>query len=107
VKINYRLGLALASGAARGAFAVITLKAQVKLPVYVVIDIAEMAAATACAIVAAASSPKKVASVGGRYIVRGATPKALDGSPPPSRFVVLGFDNEAPVEAWQNLASTR
>jgi uncharacterized protein (DUF1330 family) len=107
MKINYRFALMLAAGAALGAAAVTGLKAQVKPPVYVVIDISEMSDADAFAKAAAVATPNDLASVGGRYIIRSTKPVALDGTAPPSRFVVLAFDTEEQVKAWQNLPSTK
>jgi uncharacterized protein (DUF1330 family) len=107
MKINYRFALMLAAGAALGVAAVTGLKAQVKPPVYVVIDISEMSDADAFAKAAAVATPNDLASVGGRYIIRSTKPVALDGTAPPSRFVVLAFDTEEQVKAWQNLPSTK
>jgi hypothetical protein len=42
MKINYRLCLMLVASAALGAAAVTSIKAQVKPPTYIVIDITEM-----------------------------------------------------------------
>jgi uncharacterized protein (DUF1330 family) len=105
--ISYRLALASIAGMAVGAAAVTGLKAQVKPPVYVVIDISELSDAAAFAKTASAASPQEVASVGGRYLVRSTNPVALDGSAPPSRFVLVAFDNAAQVTAWRNLPSTK
>ena len=105
--VRYRLALASIAGMAMGAAAVTGLKAQVKPPVYVVIDISEMSDAAAFAKAASAASPQELASVGGRYLIRSTKPVALDGSAPPSRFVLLAFDNEAQVTAWRNLPSTK
>src|SRR5580704_4493571 len=104
--INYRLALASIASMAVGAAAVTGLKAQVKPPVYVVIDISEMSDAAAFAKAASVASPQELASVGGRYLVRSTKPVALDGSAPPSRFVLLAFNNEAQATAWRNLPST-
>ena len=93
--------------AVRAAATVTALNAQAKPPVYVVIDISELSDAAAFAKAAAAASPQELASVGGRYLVRSTKPVALDGSAPPSRFVLLSFDNEAQVTAWRNLPSTK
>jgi hypothetical protein len=77
----------LIAGIAIGA--ITALRAQVKPPVFVIIDIAEMSDAAAFTRVAAIASPGEAASVEGRYIIRGLAPKPLDGSAPPSRFAVL------------------
>jgi len=97
----------LVAGVAIGAAAVTGLKAQVKPPVYVVIDISEMSDAAAFAKAASVATPQELASVGGRYLVRSTSPVALDGSAPPSRFVLLSFDSDAQVKAWRNLPSTK
>ena len=107
MKINYRLALMLVASAALGAAAVTGLKAQVKPPVYVVVDISEMSDANAFAKAAAVATPNDLASIGGRYIIRSTKPVALDGTAPPSRFVVIAFDTEEQVKAWQNLPSTK
>jgi uncharacterized protein (DUF1330 family) len=83
---------------------VTTLNAQVKQPVYVVIDISEMLDATAFTKALAALPPNDVASVGVRDIIRTMKTVALDGSAPPSRFVVLRFDSAAQATAWEGLA---
>src|ERR1700722_20169635 len=51
--------------------------------------------ATAFTKALAALPPNDVASVGGRDIIRTMKTVALDGSAPPSRFVVLRFDSAA------------
>ncbi len=107
MKLSYRVTLALIASVALGAAAVTGLKAQVKPPVYVVIDISELSDPAAFAKAAAVASPQELASVGGRYLIRTMKPIALDGSAPPSRFVVIAFENEAQVKAWQNLPSTK
>jgi uncharacterized protein (DUF1330 family) len=107
MKIDYRLGLMLIASAAFGATVVTGLNAQIKPPVYVIIDISELSDAAAFAKSAAAATPQDVASVGGRYIIRSTNPVALDGSAPPSRFVVLTFSNEQQAKAWRDLPSTR
>ena len=107
MKSNHRFALMLVAGVAIGAAAVTGLKAQVKPPVYVVIDISEMSDAAAFAKAASVATPQELASVGGRYLVRSTSPVALDGSAPPSRFVLLSFDSEAQVKAWRNLPSTK
>jgi uncharacterized protein (DUF1330 family) len=107
MKVNHRLGLMLIASGALGAAAVTTLNAQVKPPVYVVIDISEMLDVAAFTKALAALPPNDVASVGGRDIIRTMKPVAIDGSAPPSRFVVLQFDNAAQATAWENLPSTK
>ena len=70
MKLSYRVTLALIASVALGAAAVTGLKAQVKPPVYVVIDISELSDPAAFAKAAAVASPQELASVGGRYLIR-------------------------------------
>ena len=98
MKANHRLNLMLIASAALGVAAVTGLKAQVKPPVYVVIDISEISDAAAFSKAVAALPPNDVASVGGREIIRTTKPVAIDGSAPPNRLVVLQFDNAAQVK---------
>ncbi len=70
MKSRHQLALMLVAGVAIGAAAVTGLKAQVKPPVYVVIDISEMSDPAAFAKAAAVATPQELASVGGRYLVR-------------------------------------
>jgi hypothetical protein len=70
VQSKYRLSLMLIASAALGEAAVTALNAQVKPPVYVVIDISEMTDAIAFMKTAAAAIPQDLSSVGGRYIIR-------------------------------------
>ena len=107
MRINYRLASMLVTSVALGAAAVTGLRAQIKTPVYVVIDIGETLDAAAFAKAASVASPQELISVGGRYLVRSTTPAVLDGSAPPSRFVLHSFDSDAQPKAWWNLPSTR
>jgi uncharacterized protein (DUF1330 family) len=41
-----------------------------------------------------------IAAYGGRYVVRGGDPRALEGERPPQRMVVLEFDSPEQAEAF-------
>jgi uncharacterized protein (DUF1330 family) len=57
--------------------------------------------------------PAVVARHGGRYVVRGGDPEALEGDWEPARLVILEFDDVAAAKRWyespeyQELVSTR
>ncbi len=100
MKVNYRLAVALVAIATLGAGWITGLKAQVKAPFYVVIDIGEMLDADAYMKAVSAAEPNATTSTGGRLIIRSAKPVALDGAPPPNRFAVIAFDSEEKAKAW-------
>jgi uncharacterized protein (DUF1330 family) len=89
------------AGAALGAVAVQTLKAQAKPPAFVVVDIGDTTDAEGFKAVAAspAISPARTAALGGRYVIRTNEVTALDGSPS-RRFVLISFDNKEKAQAW-------
>jgi uncharacterized protein (DUF1330 family) len=95
------LGLAMLAGIALGAMAIKGLNAQTKPPAYVVIDITEINDPEGFKAVtsSAATSPAGTDALGGRYIIRTATPTALDGTPP-KRFVVIAFDSKEKAQGW-------
>jgi uncharacterized protein (DUF1330 family) len=97
MKINYRLGLMLIASAALGAATIAGLKAQVKPPTYIVIDISEMSDPAAFAKGIAALPPL---SSGERFVIRSTKAVALDGAAPPARFVVYAFDTEEKAKDW-------
>jgi uncharacterized protein (DUF1330 family) len=94
---NYRLPLMLATSAALGAALITGLKAQVKPPVYVVIDISEMSDPATFAKGISALPP--LAS-GERFVIRTTKAVPLDGAAPPNRFVAYAFDTEEKAKAW-------
>ena len=99
MKANRRLALAVLVSASLGAALVTGLKAQAKPPVYVVIDISEMLDVDTFG---KAIANEKTTTLGGRYIIRTQKATALDGGPPPNRFVVIAFDSEEKVKAWRD-----
>lgn len=44
--------------------------------------------------------PATVAAFGGKYVVRGGTPEAVEGDYQPVRIVVLEFDSVARAKEW-------
>ena len=101
MKMNRRFLMTLVCGAALGAAAVTGLKAQVKSPVYAVIDISEMTDVDAYIKAVSAAEPKSTIAAGGRFIVRSSKPVALDGVAP-NRFVIIAFEDEEKARAWYN-----
>ncbi len=97
MKNSYRLCLILVAGAALGAAAATSIKAQVKPPTYIVIDISEMSDPASFAKGVAALPPL---APGERFIIRSTKAVALDGAAPPARFVVYAFDTEEKAKEW-------
>ena len=97
----FTLGLTAVTSASLGAIAVQTLKAQAKAPAYVVIDVADMIDAEGFKVVtsSAATSPARLAALGGHYVIRTEETTALDGTPS-KRFVLLSFDNKEKARTW-------
>jgi uncharacterized protein (DUF1330 family) len=97
------VGFAVLAGIAIGVTATRGLNAQTKPPTYVVIDIGEMTDAEGFKAIPSspATSPARLAELGGRYVVRTETTTALDGVPP-KRFVLMAFDSKEKAEAWNN-----
>ena len=98
MKTNYRLTVILLASSALVAAAVTGLRAQLKPPVYVVIDISEMTDPGTFGKALAASPPV----AGDQFVIRTTKSVALDGGPPPARFVVHAFDSEEKARAWYN-----
>jgi uncharacterized protein (DUF1330 family) len=44
--------------------------------------------------------PEVIARHGGRYVVRGGNPEALEGTWEPARLVILEFDDVAAARGW-------
>ena len=85
---------------ALGAAMVGALRAQIKVPVYAVIDISETMDVDAYIKAVSAAEPKATQSAGGRFIIRTNKAISLDGGPAPNRFVVIAFDSEEQARAW-------
>ena len=99
MKLTNRFLVTLVCGAALGAVTVTGLKAQVKPPAYVIVDISEMTDVDAFTKALSAAEPQSTIAAGGRYIVRSSKPVALDGVAP-YRFVIIAFDDEEKAKAW-------
>jgi uncharacterized protein (DUF1330 family) len=107
MKTNRRIALMVVGAAALCAAAPASLKAQVKPPVYAVIDISEVSDVDAFMKAVSATEPNATLSAGGRFIIRSTKPVAIDDAAPPSRFAVIAFDTEEKAKAWANLPAIR
>jgi uncharacterized protein (DUF1330 family) len=107
MKANHRLALTLVGGAALGAAATAGLRAQVRPPVYAVIEINEVLDADAFMKAVSAIEPNATLSVGGRFVIRSSKPVAIDGEAPPGRFAVIAFDTAEKAQAWADLPAIR
>ena len=106
MKMNNRILVTLICGTALSVVAVTGLKAQVKSPVYAVIDISEMTDVDAYIKAVSAAEPQSTIAAGGRFIARSSKPVALDGVAP-NRFVIIAFDDEEKAKAWYNSPALR
>jgi uncharacterized protein (DUF1330 family) len=94
-----KIVLAGVVGVALGAAAMGGLKAQAKLPAYVIIE-QEVTDAATFNNVFSPRAPATVEASGGRYIARGGRTAVLDGEPP-KRIVILGFPSLEAAQAWR------
>jgi len=99
------LGIAMLAGAAIGATAVNGLHAQSKAPgVYAVVEIDAITDPDGFKVVSQRPSASTATAMqGGHYLARTDKVTALDGTPP-QRYVIIGFDNAAAAQAWNNSA---
>ena len=97
---KYKYALAMGASFALGAVAVQGLHAQAKPPAYY---IAEITVKDQEEFIKQFAAPgvKPVQETGGKFIVRGFKPIALQGEPPP-RVTVIQFDNMDKAQAWWN-----
>ena len=100
MKVNFKLALALVAAIAAGGAAIHALHAQ-GTPAYVVVDISAVSDPEGFKAVPAMATPAWVASFGGKYIIRSENITAVDGAPPPKRFIVIEFDTLEHAKAWR------
>jgi uncharacterized protein (DUF1330 family) len=99
--VRWTIILSLSAAAIAGAGAATTaLRAQTTAPYYVVIDVAEALDPDAYVKAVQAVEPNATLSAGGKFLIRTNKASALDGGDPPSRFVVIGFENEQKARNW-------
>ena len=105
MKTRSVIALSLLAGAALGAAAIQTLRAQAQPPVYVVneIDVTDTGGFQKYA----DAQAKLIERLGGHYIIRGGkVVSVLDGDAP-KRFTIYVFDNEAKLQEWRNDPSAK
>jgi uncharacterized protein (DUF1330 family) len=100
MKTNIKLALAVLAGGLIGVVGGRAIHAQQAKtsPGYVVAEV-EVTDPTALQKYAA-QAPQIVASHGGHYVVRGGEVQALEGEPPKSYVVVIGFDSVKKAREW-------
>ncbi len=104
MRVAYRPLLVLLVGIALAVMAIRVLHAQIKPPVYVVIDVSEVTDPAGYKAVGgrstqAAAEPLK--DFGGRYLARTENLSALDGAKP-NRVVIIAFDSAEKARGWYN-----
>jgi len=109
MKTRHVIGLSMVAGVALGAIAVQGLHAQVKPPVYAIIEIDEMTDPATDALNSGRSNEEASATLGntgGRFLVRNGKITSLDGTPP-KRVIVGVFDSAEKLQAWWDLPAQR
>ena len=102
MKALYTLSLAVLAGAALGAVAVQSLRAQAKPPVYVVAEIDVTDPATYQTYVD--RNGALVQSFGGRFLARGGKTEAIAGPAPRGRVALYTFESMEKMQAWRDSA---
>ncbi len=107
MKTNYKVAIALISGAAIGGAAIQGLHAQAKPPAYIVIPILKINDGAAFkAGVTDKVKPEDLKAAGGEWVIRNTKFTSLDGSPP-ERLVVLKFDSIEKAQAFSNTTAQK
>jgi uncharacterized protein (DUF1330 family) len=101
MQIHYSVPLAMLGGIAIGAFAVQTLHAQAKPPVYVVseIDVTNVDAYTKEYVALARAS---ITKTGGKLIAASQNVTSLEGAPQKSRITINVYDSLEKAQASRN-----
>jgi len=102
MKTNYKLALAVLTGAAVGAAGGRAIHAQqVKTPAAYVMAEVEVTDPNPDAMKEyALKNPAIVAAFNGRYLVAGGKTQSLEGEPPKGFIVVIAFDSMEKARAW-------
>ena len=100
MKTNYKLAIALVTGAAIGGAAIQGLHAQVKPPVYVVgeITVTNVDGYTKEFVPLARASIK---NSGGKSVAASQNVTSLEGTPQTSRVTINAFDSLEKAQAWR------
>jgi uncharacterized protein (DUF1330 family) len=109
VKTNYKVAIALITGAAIGGAAIQGLHAQAKPPAYLVIPILKIndAAAFKTGVIDKASATAgEMTAAGGHFIIRSQKFTSLDGTPP-ERLIIIAFDSVEKAQAFVNTAAQK
>jgi uncharacterized protein (DUF1330 family) len=99
MKATSKIALAMVGSFALGAAAVQSLHAQATPPGYAIVEVnvTDKDGYTKEFLPVIA---KDIQAAGGKYVVRGGNPVALQGAPPASRVAVLQFDSVEKLRAW-------
>jgi uncharacterized protein (DUF1330 family) len=106
MKAISKIALAMVGSFAFGAAAVQTLYAQAKPPGYAIIEV-NVTDENGFTKEFLPLVVKDIQAAGGKYVIRGGNPVALQGTPPATRVAVLQFDSVEKVQAWWNSPSHR
>ncbi|MFZ0845624.1 MAG: DUF1330 domain-containing protein [Pseudolabrys sp.] len=100
MKDGFKLALTLIAGAAIGAAAAGALKAQARPPAFHVAETEVFDRDGYVKNFIPLADPITKAG-GGRFLVRGGNPVAMDGDAPKGRVVILEFENMDKLKAWR------
>jgi uncharacterized protein (DUF1330 family) len=104
MKTNYKIAIALVTGAAIGGAAIQGLHAQAKPPGFTVLEIDVKDAATYAPFQKAGQ--EETLKQGGRFLVQGGTAEALVGAPP-KRIVIVQWASVDAAKRWYNSAAMK
>src|ERR1700692_21512 len=106
MKAISKIALAMVASFALGAAAVQTLYAQAKPPGYAIIEV-NVTDENGFTKEFLPLVAKDIQAAGGKYVIRGGNPVALQGTPPATRVAVLQFDSVEKAQAWWTSPSHR
>jgi uncharacterized protein (DUF1330 family) len=104
MKTHYTVTLAMLAGFGLGAVAVQGLQAQVKPPVYQIIEI-DVLNQDAYLKDYAPKAQAVIKAAGGKFLAAGGKTTTIEGEPPKTRVVLQQWDSLEKIQAYRNSAA--
>jgi uncharacterized protein (DUF1330 family) len=104
MKRSFTVGLAMVAGAALGAAAVEGLHAQVKPPVYQIVEI-DVLNQDAYVNDYAPKAQAAIKAAGGKFLAAGGKTTTIEGDPPKNRIVIQQWDSVEKIAAYRASAA--
>jgi len=101
MRTGYKMAFALLAGVGIGGAAGSVLHAQPPPPAYVILEKSAISDPAGLRNYAS-KEDALIEKHGGKFVIQGGKPIALDEGTPPLRFTMIEFDSLAQVQAWQN-----